>query len=83
MFHFLDSLTLVDLSNGLRFCVKGKFVKCNALSRQNLNLGVIREGLLNFCIQRIITILDLAMDRYVGNPFGKVFKDVCIEVGKY
>lgn len=83
MFHFLDSLTLVDLSNGLQFCVKGNFAKCNALSRQTLSLGIIREGLLNFCIQRIITILDLCMDRYVGNLFGKVFKDVCIQVGKY
>ena len=28
-FHFLDRLTLVGVSNGVGFCVKGKFVRCN------------------------------------------------------
>ena len=52
-FCFLDKLTLVGVSNGLEFCVRGKFVRCNVASRPYLNLfakmGIMKE-LLNWCI---------------------------------
>ena len=47
-------------SNGLGFCLRGKFVRCNVASRLYLNLFAkmgIMEELLNWCIQRIIIIL--------------------------
>ena len=58
-FHFLDTLTLVDVPNVLGFCVKGTSVRCNVDSRQYLNILVkmrIMEGFLNCCINRIITM---------------------------
>lgn len=58
-FHFLDTMTLVDVLNGLGFCVKGSSVRCNVHLRQFLNLLVkmgIIEGFLNWCTHRIITM---------------------------
>ena len=37
-FHFLDELTLVGVSNGVGLCVRGKFGRCNAALKQDLNL---------------------------------------------
>lgn len=37
-FHFLDKLTLMGVTTRFRFCVSGKFVRCNEASSQYLNL---------------------------------------------
>lgn len=60
---------MVDVTTRLGFCVSGKSIRCNAASRQHLNIPAkmgIMEGLLNWFANKIVTILGFVMARYVG-----------------
>lgn len=62
---FLDGLSLVGVSNGVGFCVRGKFVRCNTILRQYLNT-LSNMGIKN----GLIIILGLIMVTCVGNMLG-------------
>ena len=67
-FHFLDTLTLMGVSNGVGLCLRGKFARCNAALRRYLNLlkKWDTEKTLNWCVHMIVSSLGLVWGMYVG-----------------